>query len=184
MNRKFLGLMFLAGVLICGFGCGIAFAQFSSFDYAGETIIGSGQTEQKTIVEDLNDKGEIYLGGMRRGDKFEVVEDASVAVDEIAFDITYDPVFIDPQIGTDSNNTTAVVHYEDTVDGTGYYEEEEYYENFYIYGYTGDDMEYFFKAKDALLGDLKKKKIGSYEIQEISAVTVRINPANMDRVEY
>ena len=45
-------------------------------------------------------------------------------------------------------------------------------------------MEYFFKAKDALLGDLKKKKIGSYEIQEISAVTVRINPANMDRVEY
>ena len=35
-----------------------------------------------------------------------------------------------------------------------------------------------------LLNDLKKKKIGSYEIQEISAVTVRINPANMDRVEY
>ena len=182
MNRKFLGLMFLAGVLICGFGCGIAFAQFSSFDYAGETIIGSGQTEQKTIVADLTDKGEIYLNAVARGDKFEVVEDASVAVDEIAFDISYDPAFIDPEIGVDSNSYT--VTHEDPMEDTGYYEEEEYYENFYIYGYTGDDVEYFFKAKDALLGDLKKKKIGSYEIQEISAVTVRINPANMDRVEY
>ena len=111
-----------------------------------------------------------------------MVEDASVAVDEIAFDISYDPAFIDPEIGVDSNSYT--VTHEDPMEDTGYYEEEEYYENFYIYGYTGDDVEYFFKAKDALLGDLKKKKIGSYEIQEISAVTVRINPANMDRVEY
>ena len=47
MNRKFLGLMFLAGVLICGFGCGIAFAQFSSFDYAGETIIGTARQSRK-----------------------------------------------------------------------------------------------------------------------------------------
>lgn len=181
MNRKFLGLMFLAGVLICGFGCGIAFAQFSSFDYAGETIIGSGQTEQKTIVEDLNDKGEIHLGGMRRGDKFEVVEDAGVAVDEIAFDITYDPVFIDPLVDSDVYNYNEYYGDDNSVERV--YDENSY-EEFYIYGYTGDDVEYFFKAKDALLGDLKKKKIGSYEIQEISAVTVRINPANMDRVEY
>lgn len=182
MNRRFLGLMFLAGVLICGFGCGIAFAQFSSFEYAGEKIIGSGQTEQRTITKPLAEKGDIYLNGMWHINNFEVVEDESVAVDEIAFDITYDPAFIDPQVGVDSSYDY-MDYSDDYADRADYYDDN-YYENFYIYGYNGEDIKYFFEAKDAILNDLKNKRIGSYEVQEISAVTVRINPANMNRVGY
>ena len=60
MNRKRLVIIFLLGVLVCGLGCGISFAQFSSFDYAGKKIIGSENTEEQNF--DGRDKlGGIYI---------------------------------------------------------------------------------------------------------------------------
>lgn len=180
MNRRTLGLIFLAGVLVCGFGCGIAFAQFSSFEYAGERVVGMENTEQKTIVKNIDSEGEIILNGIFWKNMPEIVEDDSVALDEIAFDITYDPELIDPQVGIDQYSYEVADDYADNSDTVT----AGCYENFYIYGYRGDDVKYFFEIKDVLLEDLKDKKIGSYEVREIAEVTVRINPANIGRVGY
>ena len=46
-----------------------------------------------------------------------------------------------------------------------------------------DDVRDFFEAKDIFLSDLKKGKIGSYRVIYIESVTVKVNPANVDRVQ-
>lgn len=96
--------------------------------------------------------------------------DATVPADEIVFDITYNPDLIDPQLGHDWHIN----------DG----ENERAFDSYYIYGYRGDDIEYFFEIKDEFLADIKEKKIGSYEMQDIVSVTVRLNPNNMNRLNY
>ena len=63
-------------------------------------------------------------------------------------------------------------------------ENERAFDSYYIYGYRGDDIEYFFEIKDEILADIKEKKIGSYEMQDIVSVTVRLNPNNMNRLNY
>ncbi len=176
MNRKILGLIFLAGVLICGFGCGIAFAQFSSFEYAGKRIVGSENIEHKTIEKDLIDSGEIHLDSFLYHDNFSLIADENVPVNKIVFDIDYNPDAIDPRIEGDV--------YSNDVDLGMQNEGEQQNQNFYMYGYKDDDMKYFFDAKDVFLSDIKQGKIGSYEIEYISEFTVRINPANMDRISY
>ena len=185
MSRKTLGLMFLIGVLVCGFGCGIAFAQFSSFEYAGDRVIGGDETEEKTIVKKISEKGEIVLSGVITGDEVNIVEDESVPMDEIAFDIVYDPSLIEPAVGTDGYTYTEYSSdYLMTDSGDENDLNDDGYEYFYIYGYKGDDMQYFFQAKDQILKDLKNRKIGSYHVEEIHDVVVRINPANADRIRY
>ena len=66
MNRKRLVIIFLLGVLVCGLGCGISFAQFSSFDYAGKKIIGSENIESKTLTGEISSAGYIYIDDLRR----------------------------------------------------------------------------------------------------------------------
>ena len=170
MNRKRLVIIFLLGVLVCGLGCGISFAQFSSFDYAGKKIIGSENTESKTLTGEISSAGYIYIDDLRRYYDAEVVGDDTVPANEIVFDITYNPDLIDPQLGHDWNIN----------DG----ENERAFDSYYIYGYRGDDIQYFFEIKDEFLADIKEKKIGSYEVQDIVSVTVRLNPNNMNRLNY
>ena len=39
--QKILAGVFFGGVLLCGIGAGVAFVEFSSFEYGGEKQIGS-----------------------------------------------------------------------------------------------------------------------------------------------
>lgn len=46
-----------------------------------------------------------------------------------------------------------------------------------------DDLKDFFEVKDMFLADLKNGKVGSYSVVFIQNITVRVNPANADRVD-
>ena len=86
MNRKKLGIAFGIGILLCGLGCGIAFAQYSGFDYAGEKRIGDENLKTETVEKNIDSNGiiEIMYPGYRCD--VSVVADENVPVDKINFD--------------------------------------------------------------------------------------------------
>ncbi len=48
-NLKLVGIMLLSGVLTAGIGCGIAFAEYSSFSYGGKQVLEGSEYYTKTI---------------------------------------------------------------------------------------------------------------------------------------
>lgn len=193
MNRKALGIAFVAGVLICGLGCGVAFAQYSKFEYVGVKYIGDGKTESGTVESTLEADGKICVESYGVSESMELVADTNVPADKIYFDVVYNPERI--SLGVEKViPTNEIAYIVKTVDENGneitteeYYDENEEDADrtmYYIGRWKNHDEVYdFFEIKDELLSDLKKKKIASYTDIIIESITVRVNPANADRVE-
>lgn len=202
MNRKALGATFLAGVLICGLGTGIAFAQYSKFEYAGERIIGSEDTVSETLESDVEAEGKIYLNIFASRNGVSVERDETVPKDKIYFDVVYNPESIDMSVEknevvdetkyivrtVDENGNEISVGYVEDEDVEEYFGYEDYPEKGYVYRVGEyryyDEVRELFEAKDAILADLKRGKIGSYRRAYVENITVRINPENFDRVEW
>ena len=89
MNRKKLGIAFGIGILLCGLGCGIAFAQYSDFEYAGERKIGEETLKTETVERDIEADSKIFIGHPDYGCDITLVADESVPIDKIDFDVTY-----------------------------------------------------------------------------------------------
>ncbi len=186
MNRKKLGIAFGIGILLCGLGCGIAFAQYSGFDYAGEKRIGDENLKTETVEKDIDSDGtiEIMYPGYRCD--VSVVADENVPIDKINFDVTYNTNEIDLRISkyNDVYTTYTDDYYDDDgnlIDGN----EVEKKEIKFVFGTHKDDrdIDTMFKIKDELLKDIKNKKIGNYYVPGFESIVIRINPSNYDRVE-
>ena len=186
MNRKKLGIAFGIGILLCGLGCGIAFAQYSGFDYAGEKRIGDENLKTETVEKDIDSDGtiEIMYPGYRCD--VSVVADENVPIDKINFDVTYNTNEIDLRISkyNDVYTTYTDDYYDDDgnlIDGN----EVEKKEIKFVFGTHKDDrdIDTMFKIMDELLKDIKNKKIGNYYVPGFESIVIRINPSNYDRVE-
>lgn len=191
MNRKVLGIAFLGGILLCGLGAGVAFAQYSKFEYAGEKTVGGKNMVSETMEADMPGEGTVYIDayGLYYKD-IEFVTDAEVPVDKIAFDAVYNPERMEMGVSRNDLESEAETVYI-TVDENG--NEISRYDTteangdsetvFHVgrYKYTSDAAD-FFAIKDDLLADLKKGKIATYDAVYMDRLTVRINPANVDRI--
>lgn len=88
---------FLGGVLLCGLGAGICFAEFSGFSYAGDRELG--QVVDKTLTYQLDEEAERYyidvryFGGYFDGyygyEDVTLVTDPSLAANEIQVEVSY-----------------------------------------------------------------------------------------------
>lgn len=47
----------------------------------------------------------------------------------------------------------------------------------------GDGFDVMMRSKDRILADIKKRKIGSYEVADITEVEIRVNPATMPYID-
>ena len=186
MNRKKLGIAFGIGILLCGLGCGIAFAQYSGFDYAGEKRIGDDNLKTETVEKDIDSDGtiEIMYPGYRCD--VSVVADENVPIDKINFDVTYNTEVISLYIS--KYNDVYTTYTDDSFDEDGAlieegHEVEEKEINFVFGKYKNDrDIDTMFKVKDELLKDIKNKQIGNYYVTDFDSIVIRVNPANYDRV--
>lgn len=193
MNRKALGIAFLSGVLICGLGCGVAFAQYSKLEYAGERIIGGDNIVTETYESTVESEGKIYVASYYTRYGVNMETDENVPADKIMFDIEYNPERFAPAIEK-SEEYDDVRYVREVVNQYG--EVIDYEEDYrtdtekkigvvYDIGRSiyNDEVKDFFEAKDMFLSDIKKGKIGSYTVAYVNSVTVRVNPVNADRVE-
>lgn len=198
MNRKALGIAFLSGVLLCGLGCGVAFAQYSKMEYAGERIIGGENIVKETLEAELESEGKILIPSYyttshsRYGTTLET--DENIPKNKIIFDIEYNPERFAPAVERHTQyedilyGTEVVNEYGEVIDYREEYktDPEKVIGEVYELGRPKyyDDVKDFFEVKDMVLSDIKNGKLGNYRVEYIESITVRVNPANADRVEF
>lgn len=169
--------LLMAGVLIAGIGSGVAFAEYSKFEYSGSKVLEGSKYLTKTVSCQVDVKGMekenqsvVYLDSTRH---YRIVEDESVAKDCIKADIKYltDREDMQPEFISEH-----------------YYADEEHADGTYLFldcdfVHGQEDMRILMRAKDMVLADLKKKQIGDYHADGVEEVIIRIHPESEFRLE-
>ena len=153
---KVIGGMLMVGVLVTGIGSGVAFAEYSTFEYGGETLLEGSERFTKTVeykVSKEEDSINIYSDH-----HWNLVEDADVPKDTVWFVIHY--------LSDDKDVNPDVVQMSD--EG----EEYIYIDSDYQHNDLGDVM----RAKDSILADLRVHKICDYQYDGVEVVEIMINP--------
>lgn len=108
--QKILAGVFFGGVLLCGIGAGVAFVEFSSFEYGGEKLIGSD-----VLVTEAFDfafepgKGKIITGKSRWGSvkSSRITENTFVPEGTIRYVVTYNKEMARPYLAYEEYQETA-----------------------------------------------------------------------------
>lgn len=184
--RKILIIIFCAGILFCGIGVGIAFMEYSSFEYLGQKNMGSDEIVSETFTKDLY-KGETeedsisYIRAYGLGDISNMTLETSkkVAKDKIQFVIEYNPNHVSSiSIGKVINNKYFDYDYD-----SGEYcvpASAEYYIN----GIIGEksQIEAFMEYKNEILENIKQKQFYEYNYECIYSIKVIVHPSNKDLI--
>lgn len=154
-------IVFAAGLLLCGIGVGVAFAEIKSF----EVIEGSGGEYSKSVVVNLPQGTEkIYLR-----EYFNIIKDETVGADEFVVDFKSDDEIISAEAYI--RNDLYLYNY-----GDRYISEHKV--NYLETGfYTNDNDWNDFKET---LDNIKNKKI--YLDNRENKCVIRVNPSNFERI--
>ncbi len=172
MKRNVLLGVFLAGILFIGVGAGITFAEYSSFQYGGEIVIGKGGTEVDTEIYTIPlDQKTFICNGTSEGTK--MVEDKSLKDGQVRIEILYNSKYTLPYFEYEYEPME-----EEILDG---------YQNSFIHIHTHQsigEFEMFMECKDDFLTNLKKHILKSYQLDPVESVTVKANAVTMQFLEY
>ncbi len=91
---KVIGSMLAVGVFVAGIGSGIAFAEYSSFEYGGEAMLEGSEHFTKTIEYKVSEKTDVLnvMTGINDGyyyHHYTIVEDDAVSEDRIQVMVSY-----------------------------------------------------------------------------------------------
>ena len=192
---KIIGSMLIVGVLIAGIGSGVVFAEYSAFEYGGESVLEGSERFTKilkykvTVNEDASKKME----GKKEttevaSEETEQEDETSDAVKNqdvkgkktlyIALDHFY-TVVEDPSVPKDM--VLCKISYlsdnQDVKPGiiTQYLMETEEFIHVDC-GFQYNDFRDVMRAKDLILSDLKNHKISDYQLDKIEDIEVQVNP--------
>lgn len=161
--------VFLTGIILMGIGAGVAFWEYSSFQYVGERLIGNEKNQTRTMeykIPKTKEKKKILLRQCMEETHI-LVKDKKVPEDVILYDVTYNSEYVEP-----------VLYYNKM-------SEDEYRGELYLSGHNKkSDVEILLENKDRILNDLKNKKIAFYQYgEQIKKIKIRVNPNTMNKVE-
>ncbi len=198
---KIAGSMLVIGVLIAGIGSGVAFAEYSSFEYGGKTVLEGSERFTKTLKYKVSAKGvtsreiekseettEISIeeteheGETSTTEKTEGYKQEKAAEGKKVLNIILNhcnTLVEDPSVPKD------MVYFEisylsDNQDVkpeiiTQYLMETE--EVIHVdCDFQYNDFRNLMRAKDLILSDLKNHKISDYQMDKIEFTEVRVNP--------
>lgn len=158
--RVKLGISFLAGLFLIGIGCGVAFAEFSSFQMGEETVIGADSLVKEVVIEQIpSDQGEIYVFLYGNQREAAVETDPSLAPDEIAFELEYNKYTVEVDVDVDLETNTFYMN--------------SFYSEFSVFFYMED-----------FLNSIKAKRIPNYQFQFFGTQTIRVAPENEARIKF
>lgn len=179
---KIIGGMLITGTLVAGIGSGVAFAEYSTFEYGGETVLegsrrfsktleykipakntATAQTEKTEETEEAGDAAseQKQVLNICANYHYTVAEDSSVPENTVRFTVSYltDETNVEPEI---------IENGSEEADGERY-----------IYldcDYEYNDFRDIMRAKDLILSDLKNHKISDYQMDRVEEIEISINP--------
>ena len=163
-------ILILAGVLLGGIGTGAALVEFSDLEYNGTVWYGTEELTETKLIYEMDDRDVdqvyCYTGGIGQNET-EVIEDRKVPLDEIWFEISYNPEYGEP-----------------VLDYYGAYENGDYLrEDVHIWTVRSyDEFEVFMELKDRILEELKEKKLSSYRFELVTGMKVYVHPQNVSKM--
>lgn len=196
--QKILLGTFFAGVLISGIGTGAAIAEYSSFTYLGERVLG----QEKMTTTNLDytfspEKGAIQIFpiqyGYYGGDALEILEDPAVPEGTVRFEITCNPNLAEPFLrftefeeenGTGSGNMNGIQTEQEAA------AQQEAGQTPAVQGVLDLDWRNYssfpvwMEAKDQVIEDLKNKSFASYRLEVIENISIKVNPASRESVLF
>lgn len=190
-------IMLAAGAMLTGVGAGAAFEEYSSMKYEGTVLIGEEYWKTDTIIRE-RETGEnvpLWINTDRYPESWnvELIEDESVAREEVAVDITYNEGVYVPHaalepvmelIGEEPEDIWETEYVEKTETGTGTQQPEKTADRLEIWiSYKGSEFNILMENKDRMLTMLKEGKIASFEMATVKDVKIRVNPDVMEYVE-
>lgn len=178
--RKRLLIAFMVGLLLMGLGTGVAFAEFSTFQYGGEKNVMPEMVSKNLSIKIDETKDNIYFYSYWGYKDISIVSDISVPNDEIAIDIKCSP-YITPaiRINNDFENDDYLTEYnayEGVYKSTQVTENDIVYNIYYDYYNDYNGMSEVVQAKNEVLESLKNRKVYSYNSDNIESITIRVSP--------
>lgn len=173
--RKYMVILILTGIFLCGLGTGIGFVEFSDLEYQGTVVLGKEDTAEKTLVWELGkeDYHALNLRVMEAIDGIEVVEDRKVPRDEIQIVVTYNQGFGEPYLQET----------EDYEQLNGTKTEKVGLAHLWFADDRATAIRFLMQSRDQILSDLKEKKFSTYELNRIYQVKVHVNPVNRAKLQ-
>lgn len=158
ITKVLLGIFFV-GVLLSGIGVGLAFVEYSSFEYLGEEAIGGKEMQTDKVVftagEDIEKTVKLdfpfFYGRLEP-----VVYDGSLPENTIVCEITYNSELWSLVDGSRTGGMTEY-YYVDAI-------------------WTGNDFSLIMEKKDEILKDLKDRKFRSYDWNDEITVRIKAHP--------
>lgn len=163
---KVMAGLLVGGILLAGVGSGIAFAEYSEFEYGGEKTLENSEYITKTldykVPKDMIKNQVVHMDIPDHYWSQTVEEDASVPKDSIRIEVEYltDQKDITPQMNeqimTDIGSNMKYLQLD--------------------CGYYYRDMHDFMRGKDIVLADLKNHTLSDYKMDGIQKIRIFINP--------
>ena len=190
-------IMLAAGAMLTGVGAGAAFEEYSSMKYEGTVLIGEEYWKTDTIIceRETGETVPLWINTDRYPESWnvELIEDESVAREEVAVDITYNEGVYVPHaalepvmelIGEEPEDIWETEYVEKAETGTGTQQPEKTADRLEIWiSYKGSEFNILMENKDRMLTMLKEGKIASFEMATVKDVKIRVNPDVMEYVE-
>lgn len=190
-------IMLAAGAMLTGVGAGAAFEEYSSMKYEGTVLIGEEYWKTDTIIceRETGETVPLWINTDRYPESWnvELIEDESVAREEVAVDITYNEGVYVPHaalepvmelIGEEPEDIGETEYVEKMETGTGTQQPEKTADRLEIWiSYKGSEFNILMENKDRMLTMLKEGKIASFEMATVKNVKIRVNPDVMEYVE-
>lgn len=189
--------MLAAGAMLTGVGAGAAFEEYSSMKYEGTVLIGEEYWKTDTIIceRETGETVPLWINTDRYPESWnvELIEDESVAREEVAVDITYNEGVYVPHaalepvmelIEEEPEDIWETEYVEKMETGTGTQQPEKTADRLEIWiSYKGSEFNILMENKDRMLTMLKEGKIASFEMATVKDVKIRVNPDVMEYVE-
>lgn len=190
-------IMLAAGAMLTGVGAGAAFEEYSSMKYEGTVLIGEEYWKTDTIIceREAGETVPLWINTDRYPESWnvELIEDESVAREEVAVDITYNEGVYVPHAalehvmelsGEEPEDIWETEYVEKMETGTGTQQPEKTADRLEIWiSYKGSEFNILMENKDRMLTMLKEGKIASFEMATVKDVKIRVNPDVMEYVE-
>lgn len=202
---KIAGIMLVAGVLVMGIGSGVAFAEYSAFEYGGEAVLEGSErftktlqykvdketrivnekqmqkTTEASLEEEQTDKMVDKNGQQKEKEDSEDTPENELKEKKRLNIRIYSPhtIVYDSSVSKDMVQFT-ISYLSDNQDVKPEIiveNSEETKESIYLdCDFCYNDFRDLMRVKDPILADLKNHRIRDYQLDRIEMVEVRVNP--------